>query len=228
MTKESKNIAVDQLTSVDVLMLSGTRCPFCGPMKLILNELKDEGRISSLEIINIEERPDIAVEYGVRSVPWLKIGDFELSGSHNRQEIIHWLDRAEHSSGDNEYISEKLGEGNIGAVRKLIQGKASALKNLVELMADGDAKINVRLGIGVIMEELAQQDIFSQVTDQLLDYLNDGDARVRSDACHYLSLTGNRKYINAISSLLDDENAEVREIAEDSLEELNFKESNVD
>ncbi len=47
------------------------------------------------------------------------------------------------------------------------------------------------------------------------------DARVRSDACHYLSLTHDDSAKQYIVPLLDDEHDEVREVAEESLEVLN-------
>ena len=43
---------------------------------------------------------------------------------------------------------------------------------------------------------------------------------VRNDACYYLGLSGNPAAIEYISPLLDDENAEVREVAEEALAEL--------
>jgi len=58
------------------------------------------------------------------------------------------------------------------------------------------------------------------VIPRLIDYLSDDDARVRGDACHYLSLTRDPAYIPHIEKLLSDESEEVREIAQDSLDEL--------
>ena len=53
--------------------------------------------------------------------------------------------------------------------------------------------------------------------------LSNKDARIRGDACHYLSLTKDVSYVPAIKKLLSDENEEVREIAQDSLDELLVK-----
>ncbi|NNJ95953.1 MAG: HEAT repeat domain-containing protein, partial [Gammaproteobacteria bacterium] len=47
------------------------------------------------------------------------------------------------------------------------------------------------------------------------------DPRVRSDACHYLSLTHDASVREYIEPLIDDDHAEVREVAEESLAELN-------
>ena len=78
----------------------------------------------------------------------------------------------------------------------------------------------MRLGVGVIIENMAQMEAFKMVIPRLLDYLSSEDARVRGDACHYLSLTKDTSYVPDIEKLLSDDSEEVREIAQDSLDEL--------
>ncbi len=225
MTKDTKNItsAMDLLVNDDsasVLMLMGPGCSYCGPMMQVLTELMKAGKITELRILDIQQHPELAMKLGVRSVPWLQIGPFELSGSRTKQEILLWLQRASSHDGLTEYIDEVLAEGNIEYAKKLIQHSPAALESVIDLMADADAKINVRLGVGVIIEELAATDRFKAVLPMLINYLTSNDARVRGDACHYLSLTNDVSTIPLIKKLLSDESAEVREIAQDSLDEL--------
>ncbi len=215
MTNEQKNI-----TPPAVLMLMGTRCTYCGPMMQVLLELMKAGSIAELRIVNIENAPELAAELGVRSVPWLQIGPFELAGSRTKQELSLWLERASSFDGVTDYLEEVLAEGNIAYANKLIKRYPQALENVIDLMADPEAKINVRLGVGVIIEELAESEPFKAVIPRLIDYLSNDDARVRGDACHYLSLTRDPSYIPHIEKLLSDESGEVREIAQDSLDEL--------
>jgi thiol-disulfide isomerase/thioredoxin len=215
MTKEQKKI-----TSPTVLMLMGTQCTYCGPMMQALTELMKAGQISQLRIVNIENDPELAAELGVRSVPWLQIGGFELTGSRSKQELLLWLERASSFDGVTDYLEEVLSEGNIKSVNKLVQRHPQALENVIDLMADPEAKINVRLGVGVIIEELAESEQFKTVIPRLVEYLSSKDARIRGDACHYLSLTKDRAYISHIEKLLSDESEEVRDIAQDSLDEL--------
>jgi len=215
MTNEQKNI-----TSPEVLMLMGTQCTYCGPMMQILTEFMKQGLVAELRIVNIENSPELASELGVRSVPWLQVGPFQLTGSRSKQELQLWIERASSFDGVTEYIAEVLAEGNIKYASKLIHGYPQALENVIDLMADPEAKINVRLGVGVIIEEMAESETFKSVTPRLLDYLSDDDARIRGDACHYLSLTKDRSYIQDIERLLTDYSEEVREIAQDSLDDL--------
>ena len=215
MTKEQKNISIP-----GVLMFMGPRCTYCGPMIQILIELMKVGRLADLRIIDIEKKPEMAASYGVRSVPWLQIGPFELQGSRTRKELELWLGRASRSEGITDYIEEVLAEGKIAAVEKLLQADPKVLNNVIEIMSNPDAKINVRLGVGVIIENIAETEAFKMVIPRLLEYLSSDDARVRGDACHYLSLTKDTSYIPVIEKLLSDDSEEVREIAQDSLDEL--------
>jgi len=201
-------------------MLIGTQCTYCGPMMQMLAELMKDGDIAEMRIVNIEHAPELAADLGVRSVPWLQIGPFELSGSRSKQELLLWVKRASSFDGVTEYFEEVLSEGNIKYAEKLIHGYPQALENIIDLMADPEAKINVRLGVGVIIEELAESEAFKTVIPRLVDYLSSDDARIRGDACHYLSLTKDSSFIPDIERLLSDESEEVREIAQDSLDEL--------
>ena len=204
-------------------MLMGRQCTYCGPMMQALTELMKAGQIAELRIVNIENNPELAVQLGVRSVPWLQIGPFELLGSRSKQEILLWLERTSTSAGFNDYLEEVLSEGKLEYANKLIESYPQALENIIELMADPEAKINVRLGVGVIIEEMAESVEFKAVVPRLIDYLSSKDARIRGDACHYLSLTRDASHIPLIERLLSDESEEVREIAQDSLDELSEK-----
>lgn len=203
-----------------VLMFMGPGCSYCGPMIHSLTELMKAGQLADLRIVDVEKKPELAALHGVRSVPWLQIGPFELHGSRSRQELALWLQRASHFEGIGDYIEEVLAEGRIEAVKKLLKSQPDALASVIELMANPEAKINVRLGVGVIIEEMAESEDFKTAVPRLLEYLSSEDARVRGDACHYLSLTKDPGHIPLIEELLSDDSEEVRDIAQDSLDEL--------
>jgi len=215
MTKDKKNITLPK-----VFMLMGSQCTYCGPMMQMLVELMKAGDFAELRIVNIEEAPELAAELGVRSVPWLQIGPFELAGARSKQELSLWIERASSFDGVSDYLAEVLAEGNIKSAQKLIHRYPKAVENVIDLMADPEEKINVRLGVGVIIEDMAASEAFRSIIPRLIDYLSSSDPRIRGDACHYLSLTGDRSFIPDIEKLLSDESEEVREIAHDSLDEL--------
>ena len=84
-----------------------------------------------------------------------------------------------------------------------------------------NTKINVRIGIGVIMEEFEGTEILQGYVEQLGELSRHEHASVRADACHYLALTGSEIATDYLKVATNDENPEVREIAVDGLEALN-------
>jgi len=188
-----------------------------------LTELMKAGHIAELRIVNIENSPELAVQLGVRSVPWLRIGPFELLGSRSKQEMLLWIERSSSPEGFKTYLDEILSEGKLEYASRLLESYPQALETIIEMMADPEAKINVRLGVGVLIEDMAESVEFKAVIPRLIDYLSSKDARIRGDACHYLSLTRDVSHIPLIERLLSDESEEVREIAQDSLDELSEK-----
>ncbi len=205
----------------DVLMLLGTHCPHCPSVLGSLSELVKLGVIARLEVVNLEQRPEIGRELGVRSVPWVKIGQFELTGLHSMAELQSWAEQAGSEQGMTKYIELLLAEGEVKRVLEMIDNDHSLLHALIGLVSDADAKINARLGAGVIMEEYEGEPELLALIPELGELTRHQDARVRSDACHYLSLTHDVSVKKYIQPLLDDDHEDVREVAEESLAELN-------
>ena len=74
------------------LLLIATGCQHCPSMLQSLSDLIKEGKIARLEIVNIVQDPERAQALNVRSVPWLKIGEYELIGLKTKTEILQWID----------------------------------------------------------------------------------------------------------------------------------------
>jgi len=203
------------------LMLLGTHCPHCPSVLGSLSELVKQGVISKLEVVNLEQRPDIGRELGVRSVPWVRIGQFEFSGLHSKAELQSWAEQAGTEQGMTKYFEQLLGDGEVMRVLGMISNDHHLLHALIGLVSDADAKINARIGAGVVMEDYEGKPELLALTPELGELTRHADARVRSDACHYLSLTRDDSARQYIEPLLDDEHEEVREVAEESLEVLN-------
>lgn len=205
---------------VQALMLLGPHCPHCAAVLHSLSELVKQGVIAQLEVVNLGQKPEIAAELAVRSVPWVRIGEFELAGLHSETELRAWAEMSGSEQGMTRYFEQRLGEGEVRQVLAMIDREPRLLHALIGLVRDADAKINARLGVGVIMEEYQGKPEMRALVPELAELTRNEDARVRGDACHYLSLTHDASVRKYIEPLLDDEHADVREVAEESLEEL--------
>ena len=207
-------------SSAQVLMLVGTSCQYCSPMLASLSELVKGGVIDSLEVVNIEKKPEIAEILGVRTVPWLRIGWFELEGLRSKSELTRWVNNTSSENGISEYYAEILAQGRVKQCLGLLKQHPETMASIISLMSDPNEKINIKLGIGVIFEEMASSSEFEKFIPALACYLGNEDARLRLDACYYSTLTQNPKTIALIEPLVNDENEEVREEAKDSIESL--------
>lgn len=207
-------------TPPDALLLMGCHCPYCPTVLKHLQALQAEGIIGQLETVVIEDHPERAAELGVRSVPWVRIGSFELPGLRSEQELRDWANRAAGAGGQASYLAELLESGELDKCLALLRADHAALQDLLQLFADPDVELNIRIGISAIMESLAGTPVLHSIAEQLRALLTHPDARVRGDACHYLALAGMAHAADWIRPLLADADSNVREIAADSLAEL--------
>ncbi|MEZ5543543.1 MAG: HEAT repeat domain-containing protein [Pseudomonadota bacterium] len=204
----------------DALLLMGRQCPYCPTVLKHLQALQAEGAIGALETVVLDDHPEQAARLGVRSVPWVRIGSFELPGLRSEQELREWAARAGAAGGQARYLEELLASGELDKCVALLRADHGALQGLLQRFTDPDVELNVRIGISAVMETLAGTPALLSIAEPLRALLSHPDARVRGDACHYLALSGAQHAADWIRPLLEDDDHHVREIAADSLEEL--------
>jgi hypothetical protein len=182
-----------------------------------LGELLKKGGIGRLEAINIAEHPEAAAEVGTRTVPWCRIGPFELEGLHSERELADWAEHARQGTGMPEYLSDLLESQKLDRVTRLVREQPGRQPDLIALIADLETPMGVRIGVGAVFEELAQHGELSALVPQLGALTRFPEPQIRADACHYLGLTEAPEAIPFVKPLLEDPDAEVREIAAESL-----------
>ncbi|MDQ1315355.1 MAG: hypothetical protein QG662_1464 [Pseudomonadota bacterium] len=202
----------------DALLLLSTHCPHCPAMLSALADLVKQGMIGRLEAVNLEQRPEVGQALGVRSVPWLRIGRIELAGVHSKAELAEWAAKADSEAGLADYFHMLLKEGQLPRAQALIEADPALLAAVLPIVGNVDASLNVRLGAGVLLEEFAATDTLRVLLPRLGELSQHADARVRADACHYLGLTGDGAAKPWLESRLTDDDADVREIAAESLQ----------
>ncbi|MDH5517069.1 MAG: thioredoxin family protein [Gammaproteobacteria bacterium] len=207
-----------------VVMLLASGCSHCPAVLNQLCELLKSGEISQLTAINISQQPEAAQQYKIRSVPWLKIGDIELLGNHSKDELLRAIKQAGSSDGLIEYYDELLNNGQLNDAIELLKKQPDKLALLLEMLQHKEIKISVQIGIGAIMEEFAETDALLRLIPELIQLTKHELARVRNDACFYLSLTMHPSVIAAIQALLNDPDAEVQETAQECIENFRLSE----
>ncbi|MDH5471638.1 MAG: thioredoxin family protein [Gammaproteobacteria bacterium] len=205
----------------EALLFIATGCQHCPSVLESLAELVKSGILSRLEIINIQQQPERASELNIRSVPWVKIGSFELTGLRSKNEFEQWIKRVNDPETMGDYFAELITSGELKKVHKIINNNPEYFSTLFTLMADTETSLSVRIGIGAVIEDFTGSELLKSGIDILGGYTKNKDARIRNDACYYLGLSQSKDAIQYIQPLLHDENTEVREVAEEALNDIN-------
>lgn len=208
------------MSAPDAFLLISTHCPHCPAVLTALSDMVKQGLLGRLEVVNLEVRPERAVEWGVRSVPWLKLGVIELAGVYSPAELRDWVLKAGTEAGIADYFHLLLREGQMSRALDVLQADPTLLAAVLTIVGNVDASLNVRLGAGVLIETYAHSATLQNLVPRLGELSINSDARVRADACHYLGLTGNAEAREWLEARLNDDDADVREIAAESLAAL--------
>jgi HEAT repeat protein len=208
------------MSAPDALLLLSTHCPHCPAMLSALADLVKQGVIGRLEAVNLEQHPEVGQSLGVRSVPWVRIRRIELAGVHSKTELAEWAAKADSEAGMADWFHMLLKEGQLPRAQAAIEADPALLAAVLPIVGNVEASLNVRLGAGVLLEEFAGSDTLRALLPRLGELSQHADARVRADACHYLGLTGSAIARPWLEPRLTDEDADVREIAAESLQAI--------
>jgi thiol-disulfide isomerase/thioredoxin len=204
----------------DALLFIAPGCPHCPTVLAALSELVKEARLGRLEVVNIAIHPQSAEQLGVRSVPWLKLGDFEFEGLHSPAELRRWAERANTPDGLADYFSAELKSGRLPRVVGMVANQPEHLAALLALAEDPDTELPVRIGISAVVEDLAGDPALQAQLPALQRLAASSDPRVRADACHFLALTESRDALPTLERLVQDSERSVSDVAHDCLADL--------
>jgi thiol-disulfide isomerase/thioredoxin len=206
----------------DALLFITSTCPHCAATADALLRLAKEARIGRLEIISLDVHPESAAAHQVRSVPWLRLGPFELTGGQSYAELLDWAEKAGTAAGWTDYALHLLRQQQLERVVSMVREEPRRLAALLELLADDDLDLGARIGISAVVEEFTGSEVLRSLRPVLAQLTFAESAQARADACHFLGLAGESAAGPAVRRLLDDDDAEVREIAMETLALLNL------
>ncbi|GAB4115341.1 MAG: hypothetical protein Fur0026_01060 [Sideroxydans sp.] len=201
----------------EALLFITPDCPHCATVKRGLEELERQGLIGSVTVVDATVQPDLAAIHGVRAAPWLQLGPFTLTGTYSAAELRQWAAWAQNGEGMAHYVAHLLHAGGYAQARAFIHADTRRLQPLLAIVADPSADLVVRLGVSALLESYAGSPALQALLPQLAALSRHADHRVRADVCHLLGLTGDAAARIVLDALLKDENAEVREIAQEAL-----------
>lgn len=201
----------------DAMLFVASRCPHCPTVLQAMAELVKAGRIRQLQVFNIEHAGEEAARHGVRSVPWIRIGPFELTGLYSQRELAQWVERTASPRGQAEYLVELITHSQLAQAAAFLRRDPGHRQGLLKLLGDPATELSVRIGASALVEELADTGFMTTLLPDLVRLARHEDARIRSDAAHYLALSGDPSVREELRRLQQDPDAEVREIASEGL-----------
>lgn len=204
----------------DAELMIASGCAHCPVVLAGLAELVKSGQIGRLEITNIAQHPEIAQQRGVRGVPWIRIGPFELSGAHSQSELAELATRVASKTAMMDYLRDSLETGELDRVIRVCRQSPELLSPLLALAGDLETPFAVRIGVGAVLEDLAGDRQLSALVAEIAELATSPHAQVRADAAHFLGLADSTKARAVLERLTSDEDHEVREIAAESLADL--------
>jgi len=231
MKKENNSSSPEIPTAPEALMLLSSHCAHCSGVLDSLSKLIKSGELASFQVINLEQDPEAMQRYKVRSVPWVRIGKYELTGAQTieaLQQRINWTKEEQQNKDDDVNKNQVadfdflLSEGQVAKVITAIKNDPTAIQDVMTLLGDPGTVLSTRIGIGVIFEEFADTDLVKSIVDDLGTLTTHQDQRIRADALHYLGLTADSKAIHYLLTAQNDKenDDETKEIITDSLTQL--------
>jgi thiol-disulfide isomerase/thioredoxin len=116
-----ETLATTQPRPPDALLLIGSHCPHCQAVLDALTRLVKEGGLGRLTVINVSASPDAPEARGVRSVPWTRLGPFELSGALSAAELRDWAEVAAAGGGWGRYFAHLIEDGRLDTILERVQ-----------------------------------------------------------------------------------------------------------
>jgi HEAT repeat protein len=145
--------------------------------------------------------------------------DYPWAAQATREALVLRIRMAD-AGGLADHFHIQLMEGGLKRVLEAVTAKPETLAALLPIVANPEASMNVRLGASVVFERFAGTPALRALAFRLGRLAGHDDARVRADACHFLGMTGAPEAIAFLEPCLTDPDAEVREIAAESIEAL--------
>lgn len=210
-------MVVEEHGAPDALLLMTAGCPHCPAALQSLTVLLKEGVIGRLEIANVAIHTEEAESRGVKSVPWIQIGPFEVEGVPSPAKLRELANGVNDAAVFDNWLLETLKAGQRQKFESLVRREPQRIHGLARLMSNPETSMAIRLGIGAVLEELSGTGLTEPLIPALGELLNSEDKLFRADACHFLTLIGGEGIQPFMQSCLNDADAEIREMAQEWL-----------
>ena len=194
-------------------------CQVCPQMERLFQNMHNNGAIDGLKIVDVGDKPEIAQQYNIRSVPHYLINDVAFYGLKTEQEILRLLqqDKPEKLK---EYILTELSEGQLEPVERLIRESSVARDVMMLLLETSETSLVARIGLSAVIESIAETNLLNSYENRLIKLTSHQDERIAIDAIYYLSLLATEGCLKALAFIAESGKAVLQSHAAEVLEDL--------
>jgi hypothetical protein len=205
---------------VDITVFITSSCPNCPNAVRAANQLAVLSEMVTVTIIDVEVFPHLGERYKVRSVPMIVIDDELLINQVIPiQELADKiLSRGADSFSEAAFFS-LVNTGNIDrAANRLLEGGQADYF----LSAWRKSSLSTRIALQMVATEAMEKDpaVLHGIVQELIVELNSKDDSLKGDTADLLGMIGHADAKEPLEALLQDDNPDIVEIAEDALDNL--------
>ena len=209
-------------TPLAAQLLIAPGCPHCETQGRRLMDAVKQGVLGRLEIINLAAHPEVAEQWGVRSVPWTQIGPFRFQGAMEVSAIRDWAGQAVRTEGPAAYLRHLIEENQVEAANAWAEDHPETWSAVAAWLGEPDTPMTLRIGLQAWLESRADEGL-DPLLPHLIELTHHTHPSVRADAVYLLGLSlqggaAQDDTLSALQACLDDPFADVREIAAEALE----------
>ncbi len=194
-------------------------CQLCPQMEAIFKKMHENGAISSLEITDLAQHPELAEQYHIRSVPYYFIDGVAFNGLKSEHDIEQLLQQDD-SSKWKQILVEDLSSGQLEAAEKQVRQHSAARDAMMQLLAADDTALVVRIGLSAIIEAMAGEGLLSDYEEQFIELAHTANPAIAQDAIYYLSLLNSDNSLQALLDIANDDSSAVHQQAAELLQDI--------
>ena len=208
----------EEMAEASVEVLMAPACPHCAKVVGACSQVAAVRRQILLAVIDVQHFGDLS--YDIKSVPAVVVDHYHTSiGPLEKKELLAILGDRESSHFYARSLESMIKANRLEEAAQMVASEAGHIA-LVALMRAGG--FQERLGLMMLAEEALEQDAhcLDGAVPLLLPLLQTDDASLRGDTADVLGKIGAPGAREALEKLLSDTNEDVREIAQEALDEL--------
>jgi hypothetical protein len=200
--------------NIELFVMQG--CQVCPQMERTFHDLQEKGEITELKIFDVNEHPQLAQHYNIRSVPYYRINGVAFTGLKSQAEILKLLDSQSEQSLQI-WIADQLADGQLAEVETRVAQNPLARQALMTMLEDSDTPLMVRIGLTAIIESLAGIGLLAGLETRFVQLAEHPEDRIAIDAIYYLQLLSTPATLAKLAQIASSGKPELQQQAQELL-----------